>query len=57
MNQRQSLAQKWISDAAYFISLNREPKPGQEINDWLTAEQQYYMLVNIRVKSGLVRID
>lgn len=49
--------QKWISDAAYFISLNRETKPGQEAKDWLEAEQQYYQLMKQRVKTGLVRIN
>lgn len=56
MTQNQTLAQKWISDAAYFSSLNRGPSPDQEIKDWLAAEQLYYKLAQTRVKSGLVRI-
>lgn len=56
MTQNQTLAEKWISDAAYFSSLNRESTPEQEIKDWLAAEKLYYKLVQTRVKSGLVRI-
>jgi len=48
---------KWISDAAYFNSLNRETKTGQELKDWLVAEQQYYQLMKKRIKTGLVRIN
>lgn len=56
MTQNQTLAEKWISDAAYFSSLNRESTPDQELKDWLAAEQLYYKLLQTRVKSGLVRI-
>ena len=48
--------QKWIADAAYFNSLNREPRLDQENKDWLNAEQQYREFMKKRVKAGLVRI-
>lgn len=48
--------QKWISDAAYYNSLKRESKLGQEDKDWLEAEQQYCELMKKPIKTGLVRI-
>lgn len=57
MPEKQTPKHKWISDAAYFNSINNQSKPNQEIKDWLSAEQQYYQLISNRVKSGLVRID
>ena len=54
MSQKQ--IQKWVSDAAYFNSLNRSPNPGQENKDWLDAEHQYREFKKKRVKTGLVRI-
>ena len=57
MSNNQVQKHKWISDAAYFNSLKREVKPGQDTQDWLAAEQQYLQLMQKRVKSGLVRID
>ncbi|WP_428354165.1 DUF2934 domain-containing protein [Methyloprofundus sp.] len=49
--------QKWISDAAYFNSLNRDTKPGQDVKDWLAAEKLYFQLMKKRVKTGLVKIN
>jgi len=56
MTDNQSPQEKWISDAAYYKSLARSPKPGLETQDWLAAEQEYRQLMNKRIKSGLVRI-
>jgi len=49
--------QKWISDAAYYKSIAREPKPGLDRFDWLEAEQEYRAEMGKRIKSGLRRID
>ena len=57
MNINQSQRKKWISDAAYFKSLGRIPKPGLDIQDWLEAEQEFRELMNKRVKTGLVSIN
>lgn len=57
MSKNQVQKHKWISDAAYFNSLKREFKPGDNLQDWLAAEQQYVELMQKRVKSGLVRIS
>jgi len=56
MKINQSQQEKWISEAAYYKSLERSPKPGLETQDWLEAEQDYRQLMNKRIKSGLVRI-
>ncbi len=57
MNNKQSQKQKWISEAAYYKSLERLSKPGMEKRDWFEAEQEFKQLLNQRIKSGLVRID
>lgn len=49
--------QKWISDAAYYKSIAREPMPGLDRLDWLEAEQEYRVEMAKRVKSGLRRIS
>lgn len=56
MMNKLSLKQSWISDAAYFKSLDRSVKQNSEKNDWLEAEQEYLNAMQKRVKSGLVRI-
>jgi hypothetical protein len=33
--------QQWISDAAYYKAAAREFAPGDEVSDWLAAEQDY----------------
>ena len=48
---------KWISDAAYYKSLNRGFNQGFENQDWVEAEQQFYELMKNRIKPGLVRIS
>lgn len=57
MHNIQAQQEKWISDAAYYKSLERMPMPGLETRDWLEAEQEYRQLMNKRIKSGLVRIN
>ena len=57
MSKNQVQKQKWISDAAYFNSLKRAFKPGENLQDWLAAERQYLELMQKRLKSGLVRIS
>ncbi len=57
MNEAKSNKEKWISDAAYYKSLKRVPKPGLENADWLEAEQEYRQLIQKRVKSGLVILN
>ena len=54
MSNKKSLQEKWISEAAYFKSLERTPRLGLENRDWLEAEQEYKQLIQKRVKSGLV---
>ena len=48
---------KWISDAAYYKSLNRDFNQGFENEDWFEAEQQFNELMKNRIKPGLVRIS
>lgn len=60
MNEKTIVKQKWISDAAYFKSLERQvtmEMKGSERNDWLEAEQEYQLLDNQRAKLGLVRLN
>ena len=47
---------KWISDAAYYKSLDRDFNPGLENKDWVEAEQQFNELMKKRIKSGLIRM-
>ncbi len=57
MNKKLDVKQKWISDAAYYKSLERDPMIGSERIDWLEAEQEYQLLYKNRIKFGLVRIN
>ena len=56
MNRDKIEKKKWISDAAYYKSLNRGFNQGFENQDWVEAEQQFYELMKNRIKPGLVRI-
>ena len=56
MNRDKIEKTKWISDAAYYKSLNRGFNQGFENKDWFEAEQQFNHLMNKRIKPGLVRI-
>ena len=57
MNRDKIEKKKWISDAAYYKSLNRGFFQGFENKDWFEAEQQFNELMKKRIKPGLVRIS
>jgi len=60
MNKKTRVKQKWISDAAYFKSLERQgamEKKGNIQKDWLEAEQEYQLLDKQTIKLGLVRLN
>ena len=57
MNRDKIEKKKWISDTAYYKSLNRGFNQGFENQDWVEAEQQFYELMKNRIKPGLVRIS
>jgi hypothetical protein len=41
---------QWISEAAYYKALARGFAPNQELRDWLTAEQDFgIMLINLQL--------
>jgi len=56
ISKNEVLKEKWISDAAYYKSLERDVKVAQESKDWLDAEQEFERLMGSRIKSGLVRL-
>jgi len=56
MDKKTIVKQKWISEAAYYKSLERKTKTATASSDWIEAEQDYQLLINKRVKSGLVRL-
>jgi len=56
MDKKTLVKQKWISEAAYYKSLERVTKTGTASRDWIEAEQDYQLLINKRIKSGLVRL-
>lgn len=56
ISKNEVLKEKWISDAAYYKSLERDAKVGLESQDWLDAEQEFERLMGSRVKSGLVKL-
>jgi len=56
MDKKKLVKQKWISEAAYYKSLERNTKTGSASSDWVEAEQEYLLLIKKYVKSGLVRI-
>lgn len=56
INNYSEQKEKWISDAAYFKSLQRDLTQGLENQDWLDAEQEYKRLMKKQPKIGLVRI-
>ena len=56
MSKDKTEKKKWISDAAYYNSLNRVFNQGFENKDWYEAEQQFNELMKNRIKPGLVRI-
>ncbi len=55
--EKLSAKQKWISDSAYYKSLNRQLDKGSAKQDWLQAEQDYLHELQKRVKSGLIRLQ
>jgi len=57
ISKNEILKEKWISDAAYYKSLERDVKVERESQDWLDAEQEFERLMGSRVKSGLVRCN
>ena len=56
MNRDKIEKKKWVSEAAYYKSLNRGFNQGFEDKDWIEAEQLFNELMNKRIKAGLVRI-
>ncbi len=56
MDKKILIKQKWISESAYYKSLERKAKTGSASSDWIEAEQEYLLLINKHVKSGLVRL-
>ncbi len=55
-SKNKSLKEKWISDAAYYKSLERDAKTGLESQNWREVEQEFERLMKARVKSGLVSL-
>jgi len=56
MDKKKLVKQKWVSEAAYYKSLERNIKTGTASGDWIEAEQEYQLLIKKYVKPGLVRI-
>jgi len=54
VSKNQVLKERWISDAAYYKSLERDVNVDLESRDWLGAEQEFDRLMSVRAKSGLV---
>lgn len=52
-----SLKDKWISDAAYYKSLERTENQNMDKHDWFEAEQELQKVISNRVKSGLVMLS
>ncbi len=56
MDKKTLAKRQWISEAAYYKSLEKTEKINSEYNDWIESEQEYQRLSNKYIKSGLVRI-